>query len=393
MKKKVLLIILVGFLGVVVSFKYFENLEFDKYIQKKTLIQAMYEIERIWRQGSTDDNWQKGLLKCQALPTYRKNISSSFLLCNPLLFQCIHELGVDSSRNPFVINGKKVGFREINDKKIYRTHYKTMKDSEISRDYAFEFEIFLEGERENLRFVLFDSCRDTYLPEGIYANGVLNKKKDWKWDNFKQDIFIDKFPVSNWQVNEWIKAFNKKIKRSVFYSSTNSYQYSTNLTEKEKKEFCEDHGRTVLNSRVFDAATFFRKPDEVMKSDFLYIPREPYPWGFKKEESPLYQATTDDQFEFSTNYCSMIYSKECLGKKDMNFFSTDYPSWVGIYELLGGFPEFVENKLDEQQSLIPSSFSQKFSSKLNQLGIRKRMDYLASNSKIQFRCMKIVGSK
>lgn len=152
-------------------------------------------------------------------------------------------------------------------------------------------------------------CHQTYLPQKIYSTG-LRQDLEYAWDNYNQDIFIDKYYVNRYQVRKWIK----KNKQDMILEG--DHLPALNLTLSQMKEFCHNHGKALLQSHIFDASSFF---PSVFKNGYIF--KSKYPWGSSKKDPAKIQNL----------------------------------SWNGVEYVLGGEMEVFDNLFTEKRNLKVSS--------------------------------------
>ncbi|MCT4642144.1 MAG: hypothetical protein N4A33_07560 [Bacteriovoracaceae bacterium] len=172
------------------------------------------------------------------------------------------------------------------------------------------------------KFILEKKCHTRFLPKRIYSAGAVNYQKDI-WDNFHEDVYIDKYYITNKEVLLW----NNKLKIK------NDLNPNTSLTLDQKKKFCHDKKMKLLQSRYLDAASFLPLRDS--KTGYIY-----------KFNSPFNKTN-----RVSRN-CDVIFDKKC---GVFNNYKDYAVSWVGINHVLGSIDEIIDNKIDPRYSLKQAS--------------------------------------
>lgn len=313
-------------------------------------------LNSYWLQGDHKQEWKNGLLKCENFPLYKENIGPDFLKCNPEFIQCLIKKKKLSGINPEY----KMIFKK--DNHLLGTH-----------DYfAYIFEITVNNKEAEL--ILFDRCHEVSLFQGIYATGKMEvDSADWKWDNRGQQILIDQYMVTNLEVDRWIKARKIKLASPFVLTPQSFYRQSISLNLDEMKQYCLDHGKQMLSTRVFEAATFYRNPTEYpieKLQTFKKIFRSKYPWSAKNSSTFIPQSKGEwINFQHSFEYCPFIYSAECLGKSPFLYYMTPHPSWTGLAEVLGGIPEILWDDRLHRARVKHSSFFFNLNSPWHEIGV------------------------
>ena len=310
----------------------------DKKTQESSHYQENYAqlalvLTKTWKNGGSDHFKNP----CKSYKFNELLVHSDFKSCNSDYFKCL--------------------FDENKNIKINNTSYKTLS---LKLDNRFNPIVSLSSGEAIFHIKLFNSCRDVYLPQKFYSAGV--KGKDHLWDNFDQNVYIDKNYISNREVKLWNK---KEIGAD--------YIPNTSLDLDDKRKYCSSIGKQLLESRYLDAASFF--PEN--KERFFY--KHPYPWT--KERSLKKDSILKRD-------CSNIYSKECESIRPYQFFEPISLTWMGIANALGAYPEIVLNKFDKDLNRVPSSFYYEWNHKYHQVGFRIKNDDQNENSGA-FRCMSI----
>ena len=197
--------------------------------------------------------------------------------------------------------------------------------------------------------LLEDSCNDVYLPQRIYSYGPLKNlgKEDFRWDNFSTHVYLDKRPVNFLQIADWIKfsRSQKEISKDItFPKEAKKFSLpASRLSKRQMENYCAFRGGQLLQAHYYDAATFY--PGDVNDLKPIKNIRGPYPWANKSKSFLV-----EDE-----SYCHKVYSRECL-KTSYEDFQAQSVSWIGMFEILGGYPEALENKIEPKKNLKASSF-------------------------------------
>ncbi|MDD4973252.1 MAG: hypothetical protein PHY93_02825 [Bacteriovorax sp.] len=335
----------------------------DQFVQDKEaidrLLQNSSEIHRIWNEGEDSREWN--LVKQECLKHF--NITSSFdeslLRCNPILLECNYLF------NP-KLNYHFVKHEMGNDKnkKLYRylTKSNTNHVGLEQSGYLFTLEDKLGHKRLDL--FLADQCQEVFLQNRVYAYGeeITGRPsgdiEDYRFDNFNQNIYIDRHLVMNSEVNDWIDFGNPNFTKGLRKIEADElFMPATGLNYSQMENFCSFKGKQMMQAHYFDAATFLPMDmDEVTPKKNN---RSPYYWTKKKSE-------------FKED-CSLFYAQECVSKKAFHLNSTS-PSWAGIMDSMGGVFEVFRNPIDPESNLKASSYYFNFKSSWHKLGFRAGWD-------------------
>lgn len=178
------------------------------------------------------------------------------------------------------------------------------------------------------------------------------------WDNFHRHFYIDRHLVTSREIKEWLEFTHQDdvLNHMNHNEMEHDDQPATQLSLRQQKAYCTFRGKKLLTAPLFDAATFYRSGVELQNE----WQRSLYPWG----NTPL--AKMDKLLE---NQCRFVFSKECLRLTDTTY-SLDNISWMGIFQIMGGVPESLDNPIDPFFNLKASSYFTMQNSAWNQLGVR-----------------------
>jgi hypothetical protein len=271
----------------------------------QVLVEFISYKNSLWVEGDINGDFKKNKLKC---PQYLKNdmvVHSSFFECNPLFYLCLSKEVEKYHGHNFKMSGY-----EIKDRGAFIVYY-TLGDLNFS-----------------LRFK--DVCRSAYLVKNLYNAGP-SKNDKYLWDNYAEDVFIDKQYVNKLDYVISQKGRLEELK--------DPHLPLLNLDKNEMQKICYNLGGQLLESRYFDAAVNY--PSKIVNK---VINKYPFPWTKRRE---LNKSESD-------SLCYKSFSKECTNIPYI--YHSDYsPSWVGIYHALGSFMEFFENKFYEGLNVKVSS--------------------------------------
>lgn len=280
------------------------------------------EILEKWETIPSTQELETLAQNCHDLPSNYKEFPNEFWMCNPTLLKCF-------------LNQPNKRFQ--------------LKKMEIPEHFSGKIVLKLNDQKETLfSLLLGQTCNQVKLPQKIYSFGI-KQGEEQLWDNFGQNILIDKYYVNQYQYEMW-KKHNYKI-------NDKSFHPILNLTLKEMNDYCLSLGRELLISRVLDAASFY--PTNYEHSGYLF--KSVYYW--MKGRKGLKENVDQTQ-------CSRIYTEECLDKFPQGEFQYSDASWVGLANPLGSEMEVVNNLINPKGNLVVSSKYLKVDSFWHKIGLR-----------------------
>jgi hypothetical protein len=359
--------------------------------EREELVQAVKKLQDVWRNGRYSPVSSEKCLN--TIPEHRRS-------CNPDLLSCYLEQWSTQEGDrlrPVTHQGEMVNA-------ISR-----MKQGE-GHLLPFAYKVLLERANQPERryqVLLEDICNQVYLPGRVYQ--YQHREKVWRWDNLGQEIYIDKYQVSQVDIDFWDRVTKSISKRS--WSGRGRYLPASGLQLSEMERYCHFKGGELLAAHLFDAATYH--PGDITKINPYQVGTSLYPWTRKGKKSFLYKIQNgENDSKFKRSYCLFIYSKECR-ERDVPYlqFVSNATSWSGIYEVMGGVPEAMRNVLNPKQNIFLSSFYFPLTSSWHRLGTRgnwngrgfdlndfnwslpdsdKREEVISSTSpvKVGFRCVR-----
>jgi hypothetical protein len=232
--------------------------------------------------------------------------------------------------------------------------------------------------------ILTDTCRDVYLPERIYPYGKYEAKKGEGviWDNFGRRLFLDKFYVSNQQVNVW-KMLNG---RKDIELDRKKWPMPALLNLPEQKAYCSFWGKRLLDAKLFDAASMTPVDQKMSKPDRVARPQTP--WQRDLSKTFLGMARINEDYQLTPLDCVLAQVEGCSER----YYSTDSVTWMGMNFSLGFYPESLNNTIEPEKNLKASSRFHPPSSELHELGIRTNWDGIQdSKLPVAFRCYEEVS--
>ncbi len=349
---------------------------------------AIPKILKLWEEG--DLYFPKTGTKCDSEIVHQKFVGRSYYQCNPHFWQCYWEGGVkedpsveiDLFGQTFHIVARPVfdAIPSFSDKPRFMKLFKR-KSSDIELSYGFQVEVEVkEIPGKSQPMILTDSCRDTFLPQRIYGYSKPKDKRDkgFLWDNFDRHLFIDRFYVSNRQVNEW-RLLRGEISRLDL--DRKKWPMPALLSLNEQKSYCEFYGKRLLEAKLFDAAAM--SPSDLKNStpDTVYRPHTP--WQRDLGKTFLGVARINPDYQLTPLDCQLAEVQGCLEK----YFTTDSATWMGMNYVLGFFPESLENTIEPGKTLKKSSRFFAPASPWHELGVLSEWDGVQTPQlPVAFRC-------
>ena len=345
---------------------------------------AAEELGRAWRGGRYGEGKH---LECSSFfSPWPQPVE--ILKCNPLFLKCVFE------NKPYRgERGERVFFRFKQGPLPYKIISRFL-SKDLRPDYALEVWMEIKGAKlQTQRVWLEDICSSRYLPQRVYGYGKKTKRKDFLWDNFGQHWFIDRRQVTHREIHEWVEQTGRKLREKLSSRLEDHYRSVGSLYPEEMQAYCEFRGKQVAQAHLLDGAFFFPRPPSS---------RGPYPWGKMNFQNFLSQL---EKGGANLKYCQKIPSRECQNElKSFEGFSSS-PTWMGVFQALGGLPEFVKNPLFPRRNINISSFYFPLESPVHEIGNRVHWDGMGfqrfhfslrtfslpeeiSQLQIGFRCMK-----
>lgn len=345
------------------------------------------QIIELWEEG--DKFITKKGFQCPKELEFQKAVGRSYYQCQPHFWQCYWENGIidnpeikiDIFGQEFHLRARPV-FASIPAYSEELRFYEMTKTPglKIKYGYVVEMEIReLPGKSQSI--LLSDSCRDTYLPQRIYGYGSgaeLKGSEGFIWDNFGRNLFLDKFYVTNQQVNEWRVLTGETSK---IMTDPKIWPYPALLSLSEQKKYCNYFGKKVLEAKLFDAATMTPGDLKNPKPEKVFRPQTP--WQRDLSKTFLGTSRINEDYQLAPLDCLLAQVKGCPEK----LFTTDSVSWMGLHYGLGFYPEHFINSIDPDLNLKMSSKFMSAASKWHELGLRTHWNgEQQKDLSVAFRC-------
>ncbi|MCY4643259.1 MAG: hypothetical protein OXB88_01440 [Bacteriovoracales bacterium] len=378
--------IAVGLLGTLVAFSVLRKSEYSgaKILKRersfRILLQSAEALQRRYERGDEEGLIQKGLLKCPDIPKSSLIHQENYLKCNPHYLNCFLGSGSKNLQNKFPVHFEGKDYmtrvnpvaqgRPPQKKRYYRVVSRAVFPGQKVPPYAIELSLSIENEKgPALHVLLEDTCGDAYLPKRtyVYREHSFSKSKEHIWDNFNRDIYIDKNLVTFRDIIDWLEL--RPVKDISIPSNPAHWSLpASGLSPGQMELFCHFRGKQVVDALVYDAGSFF--PTDLKKADYIDRQFPPFPWSRRKIGHKLSKIQSG-KVPFDKSICSDIWTLECRQKfKTLQGPSFQRSSWMGMKELLGGHPEYLQNSMNPHYNVRPSSFYLRADSPLHRLGKR-----------------------
>lgn len=374
---------------------------------RELITKVATELHSTWRFADLDVLEYEKSSECMGItPDQLKMIDKSYFQCNPEFFLCYLKI----KKNIFTTSGtQKIKFKILDYKNSSQSNKEIAVTSPLidGLAYGIKFKLSDTEEKHSKTFHFEDSCSNVYLPERIYAQGAVENagtEKDFRFDNFNQAIYLDKFLVTFRDIKEWME--NDPL-ASTSIARPNQKDWPNpahHLTFKEMQRFCSFRGKHIMESQFYDALSFY--PPSLEDPFPIANSRGPYPWTKKFKDSFLFMAMHDPKFELQASFCRQVYTKECKELETMKSHDRGHVTWSGGFQVLGGPLEAMRNVVAPNENIKVSSYYFFAKSPWHQLGRRAEWDGFAFSDKninwgdkikteieesdynIGFRCMK-----
>jgi hypothetical protein len=218
------------------------------------------------------------------------------------------------------------------------------------------------------------------LPQRIYGYGKVrdSKENDFVWDNFNRNIFIDRFYVTNRQVNEWRILNGESGKLEL---DRTKWPLPALISLNEQRSYCHFYGKRLLEAKLFDAASM--SPSDIKNTLPDRVFRPDTPWQRDIGKSFLGTARVNPDYQLTPLDCQLAQVKGC----PENHFSNDSATWMGFNYSLGFYPESLQNFIEPSKNLKLSSKFLPASSEWHELGKLSEWKGMQSEAMpVAFRC-------
>ncbi len=351
------------------------------------------KILKLWEEG--DRYFPKEGTRCEEEIQHDNTVGRSYYQCNPHFWQCYWQGGVKEGPALEVeLSGQtfhvvaKAAFAPIPAFSQNPRYYDLFKRSELGLhlNYGYMVELIVkEIPGLSQPMLLADTCRDTYLPERIYGYGKVKDEKDegFIWDNFGRNLFIDKFYVTNRQVNEWRILNGEPSKIEI---NRGQWPKPALLSLKDQIKYCHFYGKRLLEAKLFDAASM--SPADLKDPKPSRVLRPETPWQRDHSRSFLGMARINPDYQLAPLDCQLAQVQGCHER----YFSTDSATWMGLHYSLGFYPESLRNFIEPSKNLKMSSRFFLPASEWHELGVLSNWNGVQEKKlPVAFRCYEEVA--
>jgi hypothetical protein len=306
----------------------------------EVVLSAMPQLLERWQEGDREGKFKKSSWACGNLP-FSPHVAPAFLKCQPRYLECWArgEAGVPGFLS-VTLGDKKYEVRLR--KSFPEGHLQWVTRSELGRADLPIAGALVDVDVKGLGhwpMILEDTCRDTYLPERIYSYGARPERDtrpvEMMWDNIGRKIFIDKFLVSNADVELWRKkpaASNELALPAI------------DLTNKEQEAYCAWRGARRMEAALFDAATM--TPADLSRPTPEFIVKPWLPWTRDRRGTFFEKALQNPDWKPTATDCSLAFVAGCDKVATYQPHHTDNVAWSGIFQVLGGEAEIFRNPIE-----------------------------------------------
>ena len=355
---------------------------------------ALPKIQRLWEEG--DKYIKKNGLTCPDEIAFDKRVGRSYYQCQPHFWQCFWSGGVQADNFLKIeVFGEtyhlraRASFNPVETYSAEPRFYHIIKGPipEMNFHYGVLVELSLDEFPDKVwPLILTDTCRDTYLPERIYAHIIEAKQsrdKLFEWDNFDRKIFIDKFYVSNQMVNEWRLLIGEVDK---IITDRLEWPRPAILSRSEQMAYCSFWGKRVLEAELFHAASMSPVDSKNPLNEWYHAPQTP--WQRDLSKTFLGMARINPDYQLTPLDCQLAQVQGCQEK----YYSTDSVTWMGMNYSLGFYPEALKNNYEANKNLKKSSRFFSPESEFHELGHLSSWDGQVSEKlPVAFRCYEEVS--
>jgi hypothetical protein len=359
----------------------------------QVMLEARKPILKIWEEG--DRLLKADELNCPEEILLQTTVGPSYYQCQPHLWQCYWQGGIrkdpkikiDLFGQTYHVKARAVfdAVPAYSEKSRFMELFKR-RSPELNLHYAYVVELEVEEIPGLVQpLLLTDSCRDTYLPERIYPYGKVKdpREEGFLWDNFGRRIFIDRFYVTNQQVNAWRVLLGKG---EFVLKDRKLWPLPALLTLKEQKQYCNYFGKKPLEAKFFDAATM--TPGDLKNPLPDRVMRPQTPWQRDLSKSFLGMARINADYQLTPLDCQLAQVQGC----PVQYFTTDSATWMGFNFGLGFFQEALVNTIEPELNLKSSSRLRPAASPVHELGLRDSWGGNQEPGKpVAFRCYEEVS--
>lgn len=313
----------------------------------KELPDFLRQVKRAWQVGDVERT--KSFKDKECLIFNKNKISEEFLGCNSLYFDCLLK---DMARAKFA-ELETNSMRFVPQKNAFSNYL------EAGGNFV-NLNVFEKNTKKLFSVKLQKSCNQKKLPPAVYSAGP-QIESSYIWDNFLHDVFIDRHYATRFEVWNWASKTGRTKIVAAMAGEDKFFEPAISISPKSQKNFCEDQGKSLLESRYFDAATFYPSQNQNIYK---------YPFSWTKNRDTF--LNTDS--ELSLLDCQNAYVKECQSLKIQNSVQFSSVSWMGIYQSLGSHAEHFRNVFNPAANLKLSNLNLSRESLWHRTGVRANWD-------------------
>lgn len=322
------------------------------------------ELSFIWRNGDTR-GWLDNADHCQDVRASLENYGQHTLQCNPRLMSCLLE---NENFVQSFFGDRDLRFR------MTPIHFTSHPEVQTSGQLL-NIEFLNLGNESRFSLVLPSLCHEVRVRSRRYPLDASRDDRISSWDNFGQNVFVDKYQVRVQDLKIWKELADEESLRNridQLVAGRSEYEVVGELNSDEMHSYCQFFGKQVLSSHVLDAMSLHPVDlDQDRPERFILAP---YPWSIRRDDGFLYEFSQGREEEVSSEECQRAMTLECYEKWPELQSHPLSPTWSGIFQVLGGIPEYVVNIQRPRENLRASAFYFKSKSRWHRLGTRAYWD-------------------
>ena len=323
----------------------------DRLFQEKTkqssIVEALpdflSQLSKHWRIGDLERLEKFSGESCGFLKNL--DLDESQLACNPLYFDCLLK------------DMAKANFSDFRSNSLNFIPQLEPTEQYLSESAQFvSLNIYEKQTNKIFKVRLQKSCDQKKLPVNKYSAGP-QIESSYIWDNYSYNVFIDRDYISRYEIWNWASQKGKLDLVVSMGDKDKLFTPALNLPLDTQKEYCQDQGKNLLESRFFDAATFYPSREQ-------NIYKYPFPWT-KARNTFL-----NNESSLTPLNCQNAYVSECsqYSKSEKKSFTS--VSWIGVYHSLGNYSESFRNVFNPDANLKVSNKNLSRTNPWHRVGLR-----------------------
>lgn len=332
-------------------------------LEREVMAHVLEEVSYLWRYGDTR-NWLESVTSCEEFTKAADVYGQRVLQCNPDFVNCFGQSR--SFRKHFQKSGVEVDLIG----EIVPVHFL---DYPEVQTFGYKARVLVGSTQGHI--ILPSLCHEVALPRRMYPLNAAEENERLAWDSMNQYLFVDKFQVTNRDLKVWAKLSGaSEVKELVapLVEGKSPYSQATGLNSSQMRNYCSFFGKQVLSSQVLDAMSFHPGNLDRVRAERFSL--APYPWSIRERDGFLYEIREGEKERPTQEDCHLVTTAECFEDWPELVSSPQSPTWSGIFQVLGGLPEYVRNPYRPRDNLRASSIYFPATSSWHRLGARAYWD-------------------